>query len=219
MKDEFEARHMRDEGRVVHRDKRVSRWQFALMASIGVLVMVFAGYLAAINGASPKPLPAVALPFVVAALASLGLMFVGIGLVFSVVRTIVTERHVHVKYGLWGPRIPLASIRSCKVVAYNWTAFGGWGIRQGQEGTWAYVPGGNRAIELCYREGDEEKRVLVGADDCDETALQINRARQARDAGGRARIEELPPTHQREEEEEELSAEPESDRAASMKER
>jgi hypothetical protein len=54
---------------------------------------------------APLPLPAAALPFVLAALVALALLFMALSLVFSVLRIVVTESEVHVKYGLWGPRI------------------------------------------------------------------------------------------------------------------
>jgi len=178
---------MHDGGEVVHRDKRISRGMAGLLMIPGVFNLVLAAFIAVVNDTASKPLPAAALPLVVAAIAALGLMFIGLGIVFAVVRTIVTEHAVHVKYGLWGPRIPLESIRSCKVVDYHWTELGGWGIRLGKNGTWAYVPGGKRVVELLYVEGRTEKRVLVGVGDPDETALQINRARRLRGGESAAR--------------------------------
>jgi hypothetical protein len=99
-------------------------------------------------------------------------------LTLSVVRTIVTEHSVNVKFGLWGPEIPLSAIRSAKVVDYDWMKFGGWGIRRAMDGTWAYVPGGKRVLELCFTEGNKERRILVGCENPDETARKIEQGRQ-----------------------------------------
>lgn len=39
------------------------------------------------------------------------------------------------------------------VVDYDWTEFGDWGIRLGRDGTWAYVPSGERVLELREQSG------------------------------------------------------------------
>lgn len=175
--DQFESRYMRDEAKVLYRDKRVSRGMAVLFAIVGVLVMALGGFIGVANATAPKPLPAAALPLVIAALVALGLLFIAIGVVFAVVRTLVTERDVHVKYGLWGPRIPLEAIRSCAVVDYNAAEFGGWGLRFGPDGARAYVPSGGRVVELRYDDGGRERRVLIGVGDPNETARRINEAR------------------------------------------
>lgn len=191
--DEFEARNMRDGTTIVHRDKKVSRGMAALLAVPGLLNWAIAIFIAIVNGSSQKPVPPEMLPVVIGALVASGFMFMGLGLMFGVVRTIVTEQEVNVKFGLWGPRIPLAAIRSAAVVDYHWTEFGGWGIRRGRDGTWAYVPGGKRVLELRYTAGGKEKRVLVGCENPDETARKIEQARQpvrvATDAPARESVE------------------------------
>jgi hypothetical protein len=186
--DGFEAREMHDGAPVVHRDKKVSRAMAALLAVPGLLAMLVAAFVGIANATSHEPLPAEALPVVALMLAALGVLFVGMGVVFGVLRTIVTERAVHVRYGLWGPTIPLEAIRSCDAVDYDWTEFGGWGLRRGRGGAWAYMPVGKRAVEIRYREGDEEKRVLVGAGDPEATARAIRAALERRDAGEHVRV-------------------------------
>lgn len=188
--DAFEASEMHDGAPVVRRDKKITRRMAALVAVPGVLTVALAVFIAFANASSSKPVPAAALPFVVGGVAALGIALVALGIVFGVLRTIVTARAVHVKYGLWGPDVPLEAIASCRVVDYDWTEFGGWGIRRGKDGTWAYVPSSGRVLELRFREGGAMKRVLVGADDPDETARQIERARsQAADPGDRVRVD------------------------------
>jgi hypothetical protein len=177
--DTFEASEMHDGARIVHRDKRVSRGLALLLGIPGLLTMALGVVIAFINASSSKPVPAEALPIVVGLVIALGVLLMTLGIVFGVLRTLVTERAVHVKYGLWGPTIPLDAIRSCKVVEYDWTEFGGWGIRLGKNGTWAYVPASGPVIELVYDDGKKEKRVLVGAQNAEATALAIDRARGA----------------------------------------
>lgn len=178
MSDDFEARNMRDGAPVVHSDKRVSRGLTAIVSGSGLLTMALALFIAFANATSHKPVPVGALPLVVGAIGMLGMGLVVLGVVMGVVRTVVSEREVNVKFGLWGPRIPLENIRSASVVDYDWTAFGGWGIRRSVDGTWAYVPGGKRVLEIRYVEDGKERRVLVGADNPEETARQIDRARR-----------------------------------------
>jgi hypothetical protein len=187
MGDEFEAREMHDGAPVVLRDKRVARWMVAMLAMPGLFTTALGVWIAFANATSHKPVPAETLPLVVATVCALGIALVGMGVVFGVLRTVVTERAVHVRYGLWGPTLPLESIDSCAVVDYDWTEFGGWGIRRGKGGTWAYVPSSGRVLELRYTEQGKSKRVLVGTDDPDATAAAI-RAAKARAAGPKTSI-------------------------------
>lgn len=179
MSDAFESRYMVGDARVLHRDKRVSRGMAAILAAPALFTWALSVFIAFANASSDKPVPAAALPFVVGAVALLGVLFAILSLTFAVLRTVVTDRQVTVKYGLWGPEIELSAIRSCKVVDYDWTKFGGWGIRHGTGGVWAYVPGPGEVVELEYDEGGTTKRVQVGAGDARKLALEINRARQA----------------------------------------
>jgi hypothetical protein len=177
--DELEAREMHDGSPVVARDKNVSRLMTALIGVPGLLTMVLGVFVGLGNATASKPVPADVLPLVVTGVVSLGLALCVMAVAFSVLRTVVTERAVHVRYGLWGPTIPLESIRSCKVVDYDWTQFGGWGIRRGRGGTWAYVPASSGPVmEITYVDGGTEKRVLVGAGDAAGTARQIEEARK-----------------------------------------
>jgi hypothetical protein len=168
----------------------VTRGIAAILASAGLFTWVMGGIITAANSTASKPLPPEALPFFLAAMGALGSMFMVLAVLFGVVRTVVTERDVRVKYGLWGPTIPLEHVRSSKVIAYDWTEFGGWGIRLGKDGTWAYVPAGGEVLELRYVVGSKEKRVLVGVADPHETARQIEKARAGATAGDLAAAEQ-----------------------------
>jgi hypothetical protein len=180
---------MYDGARVVRRDKVVSRLMAGMAGVPALFVIGIAVYIASVNATAPKPIPPTALPFVVAAMVGLGVLLGLLGIAFGVLRTVVTERAVHVRFGLWGPTIPIASIRSCGVVDYQWTKFGGWGIRRASDGTWAYVTAsGGKVLELRYFEGGRERRVLVGAHDAAETARRIEKLRAAAPEGSRARV-------------------------------
>lgn len=178
MADEFEARHMQDGAAVLHRDKRVSRGLALALLVPGLLTVLLGGFVGFANATASKPVPAAALPLVVGGVVALGLFLMLLGVMFSVVRTLVTARAVHVKFGLWGPDIPLGAIEEAKVVRYDWMQFGGWGIKRNAQGTWAYVPSGDQAVELVYREGGAERRVLVGVEDPAELVRKIAEAKQ-----------------------------------------
>lgn len=177
MADEFESEYMVAGAAVRHTDKRVSRSMAAILGVWAPFCWALAIFVGFANASSDNPVPATALPFVLAAIAALGLLFAGLAVTFAVLRTVVSDREVNVKYGLWGPRIPLDRIKSCKVVDYEWTQFGGWGIRRGAGGKWAYVPGPGEVVEIEHGDGEI---VQIGAQDPRKLSLEINRARQER---------------------------------------
>ncbi|HEU4537345.1 MAG TPA: hypothetical protein VFS00_24665, partial [Polyangiaceae bacterium] len=181
--DEFEAEHVRDGSRVRHRDKHVARGMAAVLALPGLLSLGLAAFIAQANATSDKPVPEAVLPFLVAAIAALGVALLLMAIVFAVVRTWVTERAVHVKLGLWGPRVPLEKIRTCRVILYDWTEFGGWGLRFGRDGARAYVLAGGPVVELCYDDGGKVRRVVFGAANAAEVVRHIERARGAASSG------------------------------------
>ena len=172
--DAFEASEMHDGASVVHRDKRVSRGMAALLAAPGLFTIALAIFVGFANASSDKPVSERALPVLMAAMILFGLGFILLGIMFGVLRIVVTERAVHVRYGLSGPTIPLESIVSCKVVEYDWTEYGGWGIRRGRRG-WAYVPSSGPVVEIEYLEGNEKKHVLIGGKDPHATVREIAR--------------------------------------------
>lgn len=174
---------------VRHRDKRVSRGMAAILAVPALFTLGLTVFIGFANAASSKPVPGPALPFVLAGLVALSAMFALLSLTFSVLRTVVTNSELVVKYGLWGPRVAIDRIRSCRVIEYDWTKFGGWGIRRGAGGVWAYVPASGDVVEVTYDDDDGSSRtILVGAQDAPALAREIERARSA--TGARIALEE-----------------------------
>jgi hypothetical protein len=94
-------------------------------------------------------------------------------------RLTVTPTHVHVQYGLFGPKIPVSAIQRASAETYEWTDYGGWGIRYRPGIGWAYsVPGGGgRGVKIAYGEGARTKEVFVSTDRPDEIVAAIERAR------------------------------------------
>ena len=182
--DAFEAMEMHDGAPVLHRDKHVSRRMAGFIAASGLLQIAIAIFVAIANGSSSKPMPPTMLPVFVGAMIAFGLAMMVLGVVVGVLRTVVTKKAVHVKYGLWGPTIPLEAIQSCRVTEYDWTEFGGWGMRRGRNNSWAYVPKSGPVVEVKYLEDGKTKRVLIGASDAASTTQAIDAAR----AAGRVRV-------------------------------
>jgi len=190
--DAFEATYMQDGSKVLHRDKRVSRKMALLLSGAGLFVLFQALSLPFFNASSARPMPESVLPFWVIGLGLLGLSFFVLAVMLGVLRFVVTERAIHAKYGLWGPTIPLESVVSCKVVPYDWLKYGGWGIRRGIDGSWAYVPGSGSVVEIAYRDGDKEKKVVLGAHDPHALARSIMEATAANAARLRIGLEASP---------------------------
>ena len=178
MGDSFESSYMSGDADVRHRDKRVSRLMAALLAGPAVFIWGLTIFIGFANATSSKPVPAAALPWVLAGMALLGVLFVVLSLTFAVLRSVVTADRLIVKYGLWGPDIPLSSIKSCKV-SDVWKPIYGYGIKLHPKGGWAYVPGPGEVIEIEYEEDGKSKNIIVGAEDPRTLSLEINRARQA----------------------------------------
>lgn len=163
--DEYERKYMPGEGLVLYRDKSRAPWQIhALFGGSGALAVV----------------PALAFGQFLAAAFS-GSILLLMWMLFSVLRVTVSEGHVNVQYGLFGPRIPIAAIESAEAIRYDWKSFGGWGIRH-RRGEWLYnMPGdGGRAVRIVWR-GDQGQRhvTLIGSRNAEELALKILQSRDA----------------------------------------
>ncbi|MFO0739463.1 MAG: hypothetical protein U0270_26430 [Labilithrix sp.] len=176
--DAFEESEMHDGAPIVHRDKVVSRGMTGMFFGSGAIIMLASAMVGLTNATSTKPLPAAAVPIVVASLIAFGVAMWIAGIMFGVIRTLVTRKAVHVKYGLWGPTIPNEAIESARVVEYDWTEFGGWGMKIGKGGARAYVTRNGPCVEIIYRDDNgKSKRVLIGSENASATVAAINEAR------------------------------------------
>lgn len=180
--DDYEARYMAGEG-VIYRDKIKAPKKFFLLFLLPTLIQAVTFSTVAIAG---KPLPL----SVIAIVPITALLMMLLGLLFAVLRITVTLREVHVQYGLFGPKIPVASIEDCKAVKYDWKDYGGWGIRRGADGSWAYnmVGDAGRAVRIEWVDAKGKKNVtLVASPDPEALARAIQQARLGAGAPG-ARI-------------------------------
>ncbi|HEX7604868.1 MAG TPA: hypothetical protein VF316_24785 [Polyangiaceae bacterium] len=160
--DDYESKYMGG-GEALARSRVGWPWWFhAIMGTSGAFLI-----LSAI--ASSTLVPLLSLPIL--AVVWLLLMFL---------RVTVTTEHVHVQLGLFGPKIPIAKLVSAKAEDYQPLKYGGWGIRLGRDGSWAYsMPGsGGRGVRLTYEtEGGKKKEVFVSTNDPEAVLAGIAKAR------------------------------------------
>lgn len=162
--DSYETEYMGG-GEALMRDRRgMPKWMHALFLLPMVLQLAVAATLFAMGNA---------VGFVnLAVVPLLALMWA----LFLYLRVTVTKEALHIQYGLFGPRIPLASIEKVEVGTYDWVAHGGFGIRRSRKGGVAYsTPGGNgKCVAITYRDtkGNEAK-VTVTTDAAEELATLL----------------------------------------------
>jgi hypothetical protein len=112
-------------------------------------------------------------------------ILVAVAALLSVLRVVVTRTHVHVQLGLWGPKIAVGDITKITAMEYPLSRYGGWGIRLGRDGSWAYsTPGGTgRGVRIEYRVDGREKAIFVSTDEADEI-VRVVTSLQGGDATG-----------------------------------
>lgn len=163
--DRYEAEFMAGEGTVLYRAKARAHWSLAALI-LGV------GGAATLASWSVAP---------IATVATLGFLAM-LWLLFAVLRVTVSEGSVKIQLGLWGPRIPIASIVSAEATTYKFTQFGGWGIRYSlSQGTMYNMPGdGGNALKIRWRTDEgREKTTWVGTHEAPELVRAIEAAQQS----------------------------------------
>lgn len=143
--DLYEAQYMSADGGILHERRRMPGWFFALM---GVIAVVELGASAAAMSVFPA---LIALPVLAA-----------VTLLLSHLRVVLTREHLHIQYGLWGPKVAVQDIVSMRVEPYSMMRYGGFGIRRSLDGFWAYsTPGGNgQCLVIEARDGKGGTRKL-----------------------------------------------------------
>lgn len=106
--DAYEAANMAPRGAVIHRDKLVAR---GVMIGLGGAALFFAALGVGVGLSSAPFGAAVGLGAVLACLTGLSLFM---ALTRSVLRSVVTRDELRIHWGLWGPSIPIASIRALR---------------------------------------------------------------------------------------------------------
>jgi hypothetical protein len=170
--DDYERQYMGGGG-ILYQTKAKAPWFFHLLLLMPALLSSVIITLSAIlDPKAPSWILLMILPSV--------LVTFPLWMLFAVLRATVTTTHVHIQYGLFGPKIPLENIQSCEGVAYNWTQYGGFGIRRARDGSWAYNMMGDqgKAVKLTWT--DEKGRsttTLVSAANPDAFVEAVNKAK------------------------------------------
>lgn len=173
--DLYEQRYMAAEGTVLYRHKHSAPWQLHAIFAAAV-VAVFGAALAVGGVVGGAVGIAVGVPM-------LALLWI----LSSVLRVSVSEGHVNIQYGLFGPQIPIAGIEQAELIQYDWRRIGGGqGIKSTLAGEWIYnlpVEGG-RAVRIVWRDTRGKRRIVhVGSPRADDLLQQIGRARRSSPAG------------------------------------
>ena len=115
----------------------------------------------------------------------------GLWTLFSVLRCTVTSAHVHIQYGLFGPKIPLEKIEMCEAVHYDWKQYGGFGIRKSFDGSTMYNMMGDqgRAVRIRWKkENGAEATTLVSAQDPEAFVRAVMKAKGVATSPAKKRV-------------------------------
>jgi len=162
--DDYERKYMQEGGGSLYHDKITAPLAFHLIFLLPLAIVI----VSALVTSAPALVPLLSvIPLVL------------VWLLFSTLRISVSKRHVHVQYGLFGPKVPIEAILACEAIDYDWKAYGGFGIRFGRDGSVAYNMLGDhgRAAVITYRQGKKERRLLLSSRDPERLALAVNHAR------------------------------------------
>ena len=166
--DDYERSHMTPEEGVLYRDKFVAPWGWHALMGGTTLASVLPMLLAPDAG---QVWPAALLTVAIMAIT---------WLMFSVLRVSVSSQRVQVQLGLFGPDVAIDKITHAEAVDYDWKQYGGWGIRKGRDGSWAYNMMGDagRAARIEYVDDKgKERAVLVTSAEPHLLVDAIQRAR------------------------------------------
>lgn len=170
--DEYEEKFM-SEGGLVYQTKSRAPLGFHLIVAMPAIVSLLILALVSMQPGVPAGVMLAAIPTF--------LILLPVWLLFSVLRATVTRRHVHIQYGLFGPKIPLEAILECESVTYDWKQYGGWGIRRARDGSWAYNMMGDqgRAVRIRWREpGGKTVTTLLSSPDPEGFVRAVAKARE-----------------------------------------
>lgn len=166
--DAYESAYMKDGEVVLQREKMTWPWYMHLfILLVGSLVIGLP-----LLSAAPLFVPLLAGSFLLA-----------MWLTLSVLRVTVTRGHVHVQYGLIGPKIPISSIEQCQAEDYDFWKYGGYGIRYSlTDGSWAFNMLGDKgkAVRIHYRTPSGRlRKILLASRHPNALADAIQQARRA----------------------------------------
>lgn len=171
--DLYERTYMPGEGTVLYRDKRRAPWQLQALFSASALAVI-----GATVGSGQLWALALGIPPLLI-----------IWLLFAVLRVTVSEGHVNIQYGLFGPKIPISAITSVEAQSYDWKTYGGWGIRYAGNRTWMYnMPGdGGRCVRITWRDARGTRVTAIGSKHAESLVAAIRQAQRSLPPGAQPR--------------------------------
>jgi hypothetical protein len=184
--DDYTAEHMAG-GNVILRDKRVAGTALKVLSLVPAALFLAGGIGsgAAALLAEGRAVTSLAIMGVLGTV--LGAMFALMWLMGNVLRTVVTDRELHIQYALLGPRIPIERIKSCRVAEQRNRVRVG---KRFEDGMWtsSYLLGLGEYVEVIFEnERGGERRVVFTPEDPRGVARAINKARDQR--AGKLRID------------------------------
>lgn len=182
--DDYEQKFMAAAGPILHRERTV--WKLHWVLLLGPIIMAIVGTMGLL-GIGDKPMPLAMVPFLFA----LGVVQLALWASFISLRTMVTANEVQIQFGLFGPRIPIASIEKCEARDYPVLRLSG-GIKY-IDGAWAYTlwGQGTRVVRMEWTDASGKKRAtMVSSPSPDALAAAIQKARSGAGAKSdeRARV-------------------------------
>jgi hypothetical protein len=152
--DTYEEYFMAGGGRPIHREKMIKKYHWIYLIP---MALCFVTSLWVFFRPDPDPATKIMglLPLAMSAFFALQ------WIMFAILRVHVSDSEIHIQYGMFGPRINLHSLESCKVVEYQHSNYGGWGIRGMLDGNMAYImmDQSNQMVELVWQEGGRTKKM------------------------------------------------------------
>jgi hypothetical protein len=211
--DEYEIKYMGGR-RAIARSRKRFPWWFHITMNTPAAICGITAAVAAATGATPD------VPALLAGLGiGAGLLCSALWLLFTHVRITVTMDHLHVQYGVLGPKIAIRDVVSIQAEQYDWKEFGGWGLKVSKrDGAQAYsVAGGaDRGVRIEYRAEDGSiRKLFVSTEEPEEIVRAVRQVQRA--ASGVAEDQETEPAAEaaREAEPDDLST-PIEDKVAQM---
>lgn len=170
--DPYETKYMSGAGSIARARKRMPL-HYHLLFGVPCLLVLFA---AVASGAWP----------VLALLPFVALLWV----LFMHIRIHVTQEHVHIQLGVFGPKIPREAIVSARVETYDAKKYKSKVVHAASDGSIAYyVAGGSeRGVRIEYRDAANELQSVFAS--CEEADAIVEAIESVRRTAVAARVEE-----------------------------
>ncbi|MCP4390683.1 MAG: hypothetical protein GY802_20475 [Gammaproteobacteria bacterium] len=155
-------------------------WLFVLLLPIiagSIVFICYSSWTQLLMGKpiGDRPMPDLLLVFFIVIVALSGLV-IPLGVLFA--RLVVRVDAIKLDISFWPlarKAVPISEIVSFEATDYKaLREYGGWGIKRGKDGRWAYNVSGNRGVFIDLADG---RKWLIGSQRAEELAEAISRAK------------------------------------------